>query len=204
MWRNFLLNESLVLRVFLVFTLTSSSLASPVYTNDQDSCPPVPLHPALLCQVIWQDVVEVSPPSCDSLLSATPLPPCHLCHNLCLLCRMLLNIFLHVLSPLLHLPLCLVLSPLPLVSLSGQLTGSCRAFPATRAAGKRPSAALFDVPSPLILFTWTALCAHFLLNRSSTHSLVLSLLCNHSSSNVSISPQHRPGQSQIRARLRWF
>lgn len=121
MWRNkknFLLNESLVLRVFLVFTLTPSSLASPVYTNDQDSCPPVPLHPALLCQVISQDVVEVSPPSCDSLLSATPLSPCHLCHNLCLLCRMLLNIFLHVPSPLLHLPLCLVLSPLPLVSLS--------------------------------------------------------------------------------------
>lgn len=60
-------------------------------------------------------------------------------------------------------------------SLSGQLTGSCRAFPATRAAGKRPSAALFDVP-PLILFTWTALCAHFLLNRSSTYFLVLCVL----------------------------
>lgn len=58
-------------------------------------------------------------------------------------------------------------------SLSGQLTGSCRAFPATRAAGRRPSVALFDVPSPLILFTWTALCAHFLLNRSPTYFLVL-------------------------------
>lgn len=90
------------------------------------------------------------------------------------------------------------------VSLSGQLTGSCRAFPATRPAGKRPSAALFDVPSPLILFTWTALCARFLLNRSSTHSPVLSLLCNHSSFNVSISPRHRPVRSQIRAKLWWF
>lgn len=39
--------------------------------------------------------------------------------------------------------------------LSGQLTGCCRAFPATRATGKRPSVVLFDVPSPLILYTWT-------------------------------------------------
>lgn len=62
-------------------------------------------------------------------------------------------------------------------SLSGQLTGSCRAFPATRAAGKRPSVALFDVPSPLILFTWTAFCAHFLVNRSSTYFLALCFHC---------------------------
>lgn len=39
--------------------------------------------------------------------------------------------------------------------LSGQLTGCCWAFPATRATGKRPSVVLFDVPSPLILYTWT-------------------------------------------------
>lgn len=87
-------------------------------------------------------------------------------------------------------------------SLSGQLTGSCRAFPATRAAGKRPSAALFDVPSPLIRFTWTALCAHFVLNRSSTHALVLCFLCNYSSFYVSISLKQRPVQSQILPKLR--
>lgn len=57
--------------------------------------------------------------------------------------------------------------------LSGQLTGCCRTFPATRATGKRPSTALFDVPSPLILYTWTTHCTAFLLNRS---SLVLPLL----------------------------
>lgn len=86
-------------------------------------------------------------------------------------------------------------------SLSGQLTGSCRAFPATRAAGKRPSVALFDVPSPLIHFTWTALCAHFLLNRSSTQALVLWFLCNYSSFYVSVSLQHRAVQSQILLKL---
>lgn len=59
-------------------------------------------------------------------------------------------------------------------SLSGQLTGSCRAFPATRAAGKRPSAALFDVPSPLILFTWSALCTFS--SQQKLHLLSSSLL----------------------------
>lgn len=64
-------------------------------------------------------------------------------------------------------------------SLSGQLTGSCRAFPATRAAGKRPSAALFDVPSPLILFTWTALCTFS--SQQKLHLLSSSLLSLHNS-----------------------
>lgn len=108
----------LSLLCFYFFSWIQPSSASPVV---QDPCPPVPLHPALLCQVICQDVVEVSPPSSDSLLSAlcsSSSPPCHLSHNLCLLCRMLLNIFLHVPSPLLHLPLHLLLSLLPPVSLS--------------------------------------------------------------------------------------
>lgn len=61
-------------------------------------------------------------------------------------------------------------------SLSGQLTGCCRAFPAARTTGKRPSVALFDAPSPLILYTWTVLWTDFVLNRSATHSLVPSFL----------------------------
>lgn len=65
--------------------------------------------------------------------------------------------FLHVPSSVLDLPLDLVSSLLPLVCLSGQLTGYCRAFPATRATGKRPSTVPFDVPSPLILYTWNVL-----------------------------------------------
>lgn len=87
-----------------------------------------------------------------------PLSPCHLSLNLPLLCRMLLNIFYVSVSPptifgALVAPSCQFLS--------GQLTGCCRAFPATRATGKRPSAALFDVPSPLILYTWAVLGTDF-------------------------------------------
>lgn len=62
--------------------------------------PPVPLHPAHLCQVTSQDVVEPFLPSPDSLLSrplllflSVSLSPCHRSPNLPLLCRMLLNIF---------------------------------------------------------------------------------------------------------------
>ncbi len=58
---------------------------------------------------------------------------------------------------------------------SGPLTGCCSAFPANRATGKRPSTALFDVPSPLIHYTWTVLGTDFVLNRSTTISLAPSL-----------------------------
>lgn len=102
--------------------------------------------------------------------------PCHLSSNLPLQCRMLLNFFFFFIA-------CVLFCSLPptrfglLVApscqfLSGQLTGCCRAFPATRATGKRPSVALFDAPSPLILYTWTVLCTYFLLNRSRTHFLL--------------------------------
>lgn len=140
------------------------------------SSPPRPFVPGHLtgCCRGFPTFLWLAPLCSVPLVSRSP---CHLSHNLCLLCRMLLNIFLHVPSSLLLLPLCLLLSLLPPVSLSAQLAGSCRAFPATRAAGKRPSAAPFDVPSPLILFTWTALRARFLLNRSSPYFLVLCFLC---------------------------
>lgn len=73
-------------------------------------------------------------------------------------------------------------------SLSGQLTRSCRAFPATRASGKRPSVALFDVPSTLILFTWTAFCAHFLSTEAPLTFLFFAFSAQHSSFHFSIFP----------------
>ena len=58
------------------------------------------------------------------------------------------------------------------LSLTGQLTQCCRAFPATRATGKRQHTALFDVPSPVIRYTWAVFCTDFLFNRSTACSLL--------------------------------
>lgn len=103
--------------VIFYFNITIISL--PCGSGFMSSCssPPSPFVPGHLtgCCRGFPTFLWLSP-LCSVLLVF--LSPCHLSHNLCLLCRMLLNIFLHVPSSLLHLPLCLLLWLLPLVSLS--------------------------------------------------------------------------------------
>lgn len=85
------------------------------------------------------------------------------------------------------------------LSLSGQLTGCFRAFPATRATGKRHSEPLFDVPSPLILYTWTSFLHRFSAQQKHYlfHSFLPSFL-NHLSLHFFIlSPQPLTAQHAI-------
>lgn len=92
--------------------------------------PPLPFpHFSLLSLPCSAEFSLLLPPSFSPV--SLCLYPCPLISRVPPLCRMLLNIF--CMCPPLFFTSHFMWSPA-----SGQLTGCCRAFPATRAAGKRP------------------------------------------------------------------
>lgn len=83
------------------------------------------------------------------------------------LCRMFLNIFyICMLPPFFFFSLLLL--PLACLSLIIPFSAVERFLPS--GLQDRSSTALFDVPSPLILYTWTVFCTDCLLNRSTACS----------------------------------